>query len=129
LYLGAIGSLTYFATVLREMSNSLEIQRMLFPSCRCSLRRKDQSSAFSIKTSLALGPFSGHGTIIGLSVKWPPFRLAVSKKRPTFRLAKTQRYLDEFCYRWNRRHLANQLASRLIASCALCPPITYSSIS
>src|SRR5262249_36609651 len=89
LYLGAIGSLTYFATVLREMSNSLEIQRMLFPSCRCSLRRKDQSSAFSIKTSLALGPFSGHGTIIGLSVKWPPFRLAVSKKRPTFRLAKT----------------------------------------
>ena len=40
-----------------------------------------------------------------------------------------QRYLDEFCYRWNRRHLGNQLASRLIASCALCPPITYSSIS
>jgi len=34
-----------------------------------------------------------------------------------------QRYLDEFCYRWNRRHLASRLASRLIASCALSPPM------
>lgn len=34
-----------------------------------------------------------------------------------------QRYLDEFCYRWNRRHLEKQLASHLIAACALHPPI------
>jgi transposase-like protein len=32
-----------------------------------------------------------------------------------------QRYLDEFCYRWNRRHLEKQLASHLIQACALCP--------
>lgn len=36
-----------------------------------------------------------------------------------------QRYLDEFCYRWNRRHLENQLASHLIAACALHPAISY----
>lgn len=40
-----------------------------------------------------------------------------------------QRYLDEFCYRWNRRHLATQLASRLIHACALSPAITYSQIA
>lgn len=40
-----------------------------------------------------------------------------------------QRYLDEFCYRWNRRHLASQLAPRLIAACALCPPITQTSLA
>jgi len=36
-----------------------------------------------------------------------------------------QRYLDEFCYRWNRRHLERQLASHLIAACSLHPPIRY----
>lgn len=36
-----------------------------------------------------------------------------------------QRYLDEFCYRWNRRHLFGQLASRLIAACALHDPVPY----
>jgi len=30
-----------------------------------------------------------------------------------------QEYLDEFCYRWNRRHLEKQLASHLIAACCL----------
>ncbi|MBX9666912.1 MAG: transposase [Candidatus Obscuribacterales bacterium] len=30
-----------------------------------------------------------------------------------------QRYLDEFCYRWNRRHLEKQLATHLIGTCAL----------
>lgn len=30
-----------------------------------------------------------------------------------------QAYLDEFCYRWNRRHLEKQLASHLCAACAL----------
>lgn len=34
-----------------------------------------------------------------------------------------QRFLDEFCYRWNRRHLETQLASHLLAACALCPPV------
>jgi len=39
-----------------------------------------------------------------------------------------QRYLDEFCYRWNRRHLFGQLASHLIAACALHPPVAYEDI-
>jgi hypothetical protein len=39
-----------------------------------------------------------------------------------------QRYLDEFCYRWNRRHLAQQLASHLLTACTLCSPITYASL-
>lgn len=39
-----------------------------------------------------------------------------------------QRYLDEFCYRWNRRHLEKQLATHLIAACALHPAIGYSSL-
>lgn len=39
-----------------------------------------------------------------------------------------QRYLDEFCYRWNRRHLFGQLASHLIAACALHPPVAYKDI-
>lgn len=39
-----------------------------------------------------------------------------------------QRYLDEFGYRWNRRHLTGQLASHLLAACTLCPPISYAAI-
>ena len=39
-----------------------------------------------------------------------------------------QRYLGEFCYRWNRRHLSDQMASHLLAACSLCPPIKYSEI-
>jgi hypothetical protein len=39
-----------------------------------------------------------------------------------------QRYLDEFCYRWNRRHLFGHLASRLITACALHPPAPYSTV-
>jgi hypothetical protein len=39
-----------------------------------------------------------------------------------------QRYLDEFCYRWNRRHLWDQLASHLIAACSLHGSVYYSSI-
>lgn len=38
-----------------------------------------------------------------------------------------QEYLDEFCYRWNRRHLEKQLASHLIAACSLHPEVLYSS--
>jgi transposase-like protein len=39
-----------------------------------------------------------------------------------------QRYLDEFAYRWNRRHLTDQLASHLLAACTLCPPVSYATI-
>ena len=39
-----------------------------------------------------------------------------------------QRYLDEFCYRWNRRHLERQLASHLIAACVLSPPVLCSAV-
>ena len=39
-----------------------------------------------------------------------------------------QRYLDEFCFRWNRRDKWDQVASRLISACSFQPPITYESI-
>lgn len=39
-----------------------------------------------------------------------------------------QRYLDEFCYRWNRRHLERQIASHLLTACVLHPAVLYSSI-
>lgn len=39
-----------------------------------------------------------------------------------------QRYLDEFCYRWNRRHLERQLASHLVTACVLHPPVLYKAI-
>ena len=35
-----------------------------------------------------------------------------------------QSYLDEFCYRWNRRHLEKQLTSHLITACVLHPAVT-----
>jgi hypothetical protein len=43
--------------------------------------------------------------------------------------AHLQRFLNEFCYRFNRRYQWYQLASRLVAACALCPPIEYAAIS
>lgn len=39
-----------------------------------------------------------------------------------------QRYLGEFCYRWNRRHLEKQLATHLLTACVLHSPIKYSQI-
>jgi hypothetical protein len=39
-----------------------------------------------------------------------------------------QRYLDEFCYRWNRRHLFQQLASHLLAACVLTDHKKYSEL-
>lgn len=39
-----------------------------------------------------------------------------------------QRYLDGFTYRWNRRHLGKQLASHLVAACALCDWAPYKSL-
>jgi hypothetical protein len=43
--------------------------------------------------------------------------------------AHLQRFLNEFCYRFNRRYQWYQLASRLVAACALCPPVQYAAIS
>jgi len=61
--------------------------------------------------------------------------LAVSHAKRFFRgtyhqYCKThmQRYLDEFCYRWNRRHLEKQLAFHLLKACVLHTPINYSQI-
>jgi transposase-like protein len=36
-----------------------------------------------------------------------------------------QRYLDEFCYRLNRRYLAHDIFSHLANACALAPPKPY----
>lgn len=35
-----------------------------------------------------------------------------------------QRFLNEFCYRWNRRHLEKQIAGHLITACALHPAVS-----
>jgi hypothetical protein len=43
--------------------------------------------------------------------------------------AHLQKFLNEFCYRFNRRYSWCQLASRLVSACALCPPIPYAAIS
>jgi ISXO2-like transposase domain/Transposase zinc-ribbon domain len=42
--------------------------------------------------------------------------------------AHLQRFLNEFCYRFNRRYSWYQLASRLLAACALRPPIPHAAI-
>jgi hypothetical protein len=39
-----------------------------------------------------------------------------------------QRYLDEFCYRWNRRDLFEELAHRLLSACVLHSPIMCSAV-
>jgi transposase-like protein len=43
--------------------------------------------------------------------------------------AHLQRFLDEFCYRFNRRYSWYQLACRLVSACALQTPIPYAAIS
>jgi transposase-like protein len=40
-----------------------------------------------------------------------------------------QRYLNEFCWRFNRRHSWYQLASRLLSACASNPPVLYAALS
>jgi ISXO2-like transposase domain/Transposase zinc-ribbon domain len=40
-----------------------------------------------------------------------------------------QRFLNEYCYRFNRRYQWYQLASRLIIACALAAPVQYAAIS
>lgn len=42
--------------------------------------------------------------------------------------AHLQRFLNEFCYRFNRRYSWYQLASRLLVACALRPPIPHAAI-
>lgn len=39
-----------------------------------------------------------------------------------------QRYLDEFCYRWNRRHLFEQLATHLLTACVLHDPVPFTAV-
>lgn len=40
-----------------------------------------------------------------------------------------QQYLDEFCYRFNRRHREAELFDRLLLACATAPPITYDELT
>ncbi|MFH1766730.1 MAG: IS1595 family transposase, partial [Patescibacteria group bacterium] len=40
-----------------------------------------------------------------------------------------QAYLNEYCYRVNRRFWENQIFPRLVAACANCEPITYSELT
>jgi transposase-like protein len=39
-----------------------------------------------------------------------------------------QRYLDEFCYRFNRRHREGELFDRLLFACASAPPSTLAEL-
>jgi transposase-like protein len=43
--------------------------------------------------------------------------------------AHLQRFLNEYRFRFNRRYRWCQLASRVLAACALCPPVPYAAIS
>ncbi len=40
-----------------------------------------------------------------------------------------QGYLDEFCYRFNRRFWEGQLFNRLLAACSGYPPTTYAELT
>lgn len=40
-----------------------------------------------------------------------------------------QRYLNEFCYRFNRRYRESELFDRLLLACATAPPITYDELT
>jgi len=40
-----------------------------------------------------------------------------------------QRYLDEFCYRFNRRGREDELFDRLLLACATAPPLTYDELT
>lgn len=40
-----------------------------------------------------------------------------------------QRYLDEFCYRFNRRFWENQLFDRLLVACSTVKTITYTELT
>lgn len=40
-----------------------------------------------------------------------------------------QRYLDEFCYRFNRRHKEHELFDRLLVACIEAPPKTYDELT
>lgn len=39
-----------------------------------------------------------------------------------------QAYVDEFCFRWNRRHSQNSIVSSLLKACALAVPCTYAEL-
>jgi len=40
-----------------------------------------------------------------------------------------QAYLDEFCYRFNRRKWQDQLFNRLLHACAVGPVVTYAELT
>ena len=40
-----------------------------------------------------------------------------------------QRYLNAFCYRFNRRYRESELFDRLLLACATAPPITYDELT
>lgn len=40
-----------------------------------------------------------------------------------------QQYLDEFCYRFNRRHREAELFDRLLCACTTAPPLTYDELT
>ncbi len=40
-----------------------------------------------------------------------------------------QQYLDEFCYRFNRRYHEAEMFDRLLLACAIAPPITYDELT
>jgi transposase-like protein len=40
-----------------------------------------------------------------------------------------QKYLDEYCFRFNRRHKEHQIHESLIRACILTPPISYAALT
>ena len=39
------------------------------------------------------------------------------------------KYLDEFCYRFNRRYHESELFDRLLLACVFAPPRTYTELT
>ena len=76
------------------------------------------------KVYLEHGPLKNVDRIISLSK-----RFLLGTYHQYCSRAHLQRFLNEYAFRFNRRYRWCQLASRVVAACALCPPVPYAAIS
>jgi len=88
--------------VIGDMGHELDAQAI--PAALASIELPWVHTAISLAKRFILGTYHG-----------------VSKKH-------LQRYLDEFCYRFNRRFSEPQLFARLLGACILSSPCTYATL-
>ena len=98
--------------------------------------RSDAWGSFGIVSSLGHRIKSEHVPIAKQDQELRCVNLAVSHAKRFFRgtyhqfcKKHMQRYLGEFCYRWNRRHLERQIASHVLLACILHPPVKYANVT